>query len=150
MKKAPDLPEVTSVRARIEHVRAAGVPIRVARMMFVDNKLDWTAFLANGINVDELEAKASGNPFARYIAREARTDVMPVVLPGGEIRVYHRHIRAAKICMSGSREFFVKHELNWNDFLEHGIAVSKLEEIGDPIALRAAHKAVEEERHGRR
>lgn len=139
--------EVTSIRARLEHVRAAGVPIRVARLAFVDSKLDWSDFLANGIDVEVLEA--TGNPFARYIAREARTDVMPVVLPNGETRVYHRHIRAAKICMSGSREFFSKHDLNWTDFLENGIAVRKLEEIGDPIALRAAREAVEEEQNGR-
>lgn len=58
-----------------------------------------------------------------------------------ELRVYSRHIRAAKICMNGSRQFFVKHDLNWNDFLDNGIPVSVLKKIGDPIALRAARQA---------
>lgn len=67
-----------------------------------------------------------------------------------EIRVRHRHIRAAGICMAGSRDFFAKHDLDWNDFLKNGIPVKTLEEIGDPIALRAADEAVKEESNGRR
>lgn len=58
-----------------------------------------------------------------------------------ELRVHPRHIRAAKICMAGSRRFFVKHDLSWADFVDKGIAVSVLQRIGDPIALRAAHEA---------
>lgn len=58
-----------------------------------------------------------------------------------DLRVHPPHIRAAKICMAGSRQFFAKHDLDWNDFLANGIPVSKLEEIGDPIALRAAAEA---------
>lgn len=58
-----------------------------------------------------------------------------------ELRVYPRHIRAAKVCMNGSRGFFTKHNLDWNDFLANGIPVRVLEEIGDPIALRAAAQA---------
>jgi hypothetical protein len=61
-----------------------------------------------------------------------------------ELRVYSRHIRAAKICMNGSRQFFVQHNLDWNDFLANGIPVSVLEDIGDPIALRAAVEAQKE------
>lgn len=65
------------------------------------------------------------------------------------LRVFPRHIRAAKICMGGSRNFFAKHDLDWNDFVTNGIPVSKLEEIGDPIALRAARQAeIEAENHG--
>lgn len=66
-----------------------------------------------------------------------------------ELRVRHRHIRAARICMKGSRDFFAKHDLDWNDFLANGIPVAVLEEIGDPIALRAAEEARKEEAHGR-
>jgi hypothetical protein len=43
--------------------------------------------------------------------------------------------------MGGSRRFFAKHDLNWNDFIDNGIPVRVLEEIGDPIALRAASQA---------
>jgi hypothetical protein len=58
-----------------------------------------------------------------------------------ELRVHPRHIRAARICMGGSRQFFRKHDLDWNDFVDKGIPVRVLEEIGDPIALRAARQA---------
>jgi hypothetical protein len=58
-----------------------------------------------------------------------------------ELRVFPRHVRAARVCMSGSRNFFAKHDLDWNDFLANGIPVSILERIGDPIALRAARQA---------
>lgn len=61
-----------------------------------------------------------------------------------ELRIWPRHIRAAKICMGGSRQFFSKHDLNWNDFLANGIPVTVIEGIGDPIALRAAAEAVKE------
>jgi hypothetical protein len=43
--------------------------------------------------------------------------------------------------MGGSRNFFAKHDLDWNDFVTNGIPVSTLERIGDPIALRAARQA---------
>lgn len=58
-----------------------------------------------------------------------------------ELVVHMRHVRAAKICSRGSREFFTKHGLDWSDFLDNGIPASTLERIGDPIALRAADAA---------
>ena len=58
-----------------------------------------------------------------------------------ELRVFPRHIRAARVCMAGSRDFFKAHNLDWNDFLDNGLPISVLEEIGDPIALRAARQA---------
>jgi hypothetical protein len=61
------------------------------------------------------------------------------------VRVHVRHVREAKICVKGSRAFFDKHELDWRGFLKDGIPVSRLEEIGDPIALRAAAVAMAEE-----
>lgn len=61
-----------------------------------------------------------------------------------ELRVWPKHIRMAKICMGGSRDFFAKHDLDWNDFLANGIPVAVLDDIGDPIALRAATEAREE------
>jgi hypothetical protein len=63
--------------------------------------------------------------------------------------VFMRHVRAADICAPGARWFFRKHGLSWRDFLSAGIPVSKLEEIGDPIALRAADKAMKEHADGR-
>jgi hypothetical protein len=69
---------------------------------------------------------------------EERQEVTEVT---SDLRVHPRHIRAAKICMGGSRRFFEKHNLSWADFVDNGISVSVLQRIGDPIALRAAHEA---------
>lgn len=66
-----------------------------------------------------------------------------------EIRVRIRHIRAARICWGGACEFFAKHgTCSPREFARNGIPVSTLQEIGDPIALRAAAKAIEESENG--
>lgn len=52
-----------------------------------------------------------------------------------DILIRMRDIRAAKMCSRGSRQFFEKHNLNWQDFLANGIPASKLEETGDHMAL---------------
>lgn len=66
-----------------------------------------------------------------------------------EIRIHMRHLRAAKICPD-AEEFFVANNLNWRDFVRNGIPVSVIQEIGDPIALRAAAEAIKEAENGRR
>ena len=67
-----------------------------------------------------------------------------------ELRVRPRHIRAAKICMRGSRGFFAHHGLDWNDFLANGLPVTVLDGINDPIANRAADEARKEQDNGGR
>jgi hypothetical protein len=131
----------------VRHLRVAEVSVRTARMTLEAHGIDWRLFLDEGVTVTDL--KATGDPIIAKIADAATGDFKPAVLPNGQLRVYHRHIRAAGICMKGSRAFFAKHGLNWADFIENGMPVSKLEEIGDPIALRAARQAVGEEAHGR-
>jgi HEAT repeat protein len=140
--------EVTSERVTLEHVRAAGLSPSVVRRLFNKNGLNWPAFLADGIAVADLAAV--NDALAERLIEKAINDAKPIHTTNRGVRVYHRHIRAADICMKGSREFFKKHSLDWQDFLANGIAVSTLEEIGDPIALRAAEKAIEEESNGRR
>lgn len=61
-----------------------------------------------------------------------------------ELRVRSRHIRAARLCMGGARAWFNKYDLDWNGFLSDGIPATILEEIGDPLGLRAVTAAREE------
>lgn len=57
------------------------------------------------------------------------------------VRVMMRHLRAAKICSGGSREWFARHSLNWNQFLAEGVPAEILEATGDPFAIRAVEQA---------
>jgi hypothetical protein len=50
-------------------------------------------------------------------------------------------IRAARMCSGGSREFFHLHNLDWQDFLQHGIPASKLLATGDSMAVRLVEVA---------
>lgn len=52
-----------------------------------------------------------------------------------------RHVRAARICASGARDFFRANGLDWHDFVKNGISTVTLEEIGNPVALRAVAAA---------
>lgn len=52
-----------------------------------------------------------------------------------------RHIRRCKMCSGGSREFFKRHNLDWNKFLQEGIRASELEATGDAMAIRVAQEA---------
>lgn len=45
------------------------------------------------------------------------------------------HIRQAKMCSSGAREFFLRHGLDWQDFLKNGINAETLRATGDALAL---------------
>jgi hypothetical protein len=132
---------------RVEHIRTAGLSPRHVRPLFDRNGLDWTEFLANGVDV--CRVAAAGDALSVKLARIALSASLPVQGADGELRVRQHHIRAAKICMKGSRAFFAKHGLSWSDFLDNGLPVRVLEEIGDPVALRAAVQAVAEEAHGR-
>lgn len=63
--------------------------------------------------------------------------------------VQMRHVRAAKLCARGSREWFRRHGLMWSVFLAQGYPASTLVATGDPLALRAV-EAAQEEANGRR
>lgn len=45
------------------------------------------------------------------------------------------------MCSGGSREFFKRHNLDWNKFLQEGIRASELEATGDAMAIRVAQEA---------
>ncbi len=50
-------------------------------------------------------------------------------------------IRKAKMCSKGARNFFERHNLNWNEFLEKGIDSEKLKATGDAMALHVVEIA---------
>lgn len=52
-----------------------------------------------------------------------------------------RDIRRAKMCSRGTRAFFVRHGLDFADFLTNGIAAEKLEATGDAMAIRVCEVA---------
>jgi len=58
-----------------------------------------------------------------------------------EVIVQMRHIRAAKMCSSGTRAFFKRHEMDWNKFLAEGLPASEFERTGDAMALHVVEVA---------
>lgn len=58
--------------------------------------------------------------------------------------VYMRHIRAAKYCSAGTRAFFKKHDLDYQDFLKNGIMHEKLLGTGDAMAAKVVEIARDE------
>lgn len=61
-----------------------------------------------------------------------------------------KHIREAKFCASGARDWFQKYGLSWSDFIANGIAAEKLESTGDALAFRVTEIARKEADDGRR
>ena len=57
------------------------------------------------------------------------------------IKVRMVHVREAKMCSSGAREFFKVHNLDWQEFLREGIDVNIIEGTGDAMALEVAKVA---------
>lgn len=51
------------------------------------------------------------------------------------------HIRAAKMCSRGARDFFNRHNLDWSKFLKEGIPATELEATGDTMAITVAEVA---------
>ena len=51
-----------------------------------------------------------------------------------ELIVRMTDVRAAKMCSSGARAFFLRHGFDWQDFLKNGIPASKILATGDYLA----------------
>ena len=51
-----------------------------------------------------------------------------------EVVVRMIHVRQAKMCSHGAREFFKRHNLDWQDFLKNGISAEKLIQLNDAMA----------------
>lgn len=56
-------------------------------------------------------------------------------------RVRMEHVRKAMMCSKGSRTWFKRHGLDWQEFLKNGIEPEKFEATGDPMAIRVAEIA---------
>lgn len=64
-----------------------------------------------------------------------------------------KHLRAVRmysnnLCIPGSREFFKRHGLDWEDFIRNGIDVEILLGIDDAMAHEVVRKANELEGWG--
>ena len=63
-------------------------------------------------------------------------EVMPPVAEDEPApRVFIQHIRQSGYCMNGARDFWARHNLSWQDFLDNGIDGQILLDTQDPRAL---------------
>jgi len=49
------------------------------------------------------------------------------------LRVTIRDLRDARYCLAGVRPWFRRHGLDWQEFLDHGIAAEQLRATGDAL-----------------
>ena len=49
------------------------------------------------------------------------------------LRVTLQDLRTARYCLAGVRPWFRRHGFDWQDFLSHGIDVSRLRATGDAL-----------------
>lgn len=47
------------------------------------------------------------------------------------------HVRQAKLCARGARQWFGLHGLDWNEFITKGLPIERLEALNDAFATRA-------------
>lgn len=57
------------------------------------------------------------------------------------ILVTMEDVRIAKMCSRGAREFFKRHNLDWDRFLKEGLPVEMIEATGDAMAIKVAEVA---------
>ena len=62
--------------------------------------------------------------------------------------VTHRHCRELGYCNRGLRAWFAREELDWADFVKHGIAADVLRQRDNAMAERAIARAESEAAHG--
>lgn len=55
------------------------------------------------------------------------------------------HVRKARLCNRGAREWALRRGWDWQEFLENGIDAELLIATGDPYALRAVQVARDEQ-----
>ena len=56
-------------------------------------------------------------------------------------RVYLHHLRDVRYCINGTRLFFERHHLDWQDFKRNGIDAEKLIKTNDIMAIKLAEAA---------
>ena len=46
------------------------------------------------------------------------------------------HVRQAKLCTRGARQWFALHKIDWNEFVTQGVPIERLEALKDELADR--------------
>lgn len=64
------------------------------------------------------------------------------------MQVRTRHLRQAKLCHNGARQWFAARGWSWADFVQNGRPVEDFEATGCPLAARLAKAAREEDSRG--
>lgn len=57
------------------------------------------------------------------------------------IKITMLHVRQAKMCSKGARDFFARHNLDWQKFLAEGLDSDLIEATGDAMALEVVKVA---------
>lgn len=57
------------------------------------------------------------------------------------MKVNIRDLRAARMCSSGARDFFKRHQLDWSAFIKEGVEEEDLLNTGDAMAKRLVEVA---------
>lgn len=52
-----------------------------------------------------------------------------------------KHIRKAKMCSGGTRDFFKRHGMDWNKFLSEGLPEEDFIATGDAMAMEVVKVA---------
>lgn len=65
-----------------------------------------------------------------------------------DLMVHVRHMRQAKLCMSGTRAWFAARAWPWGDFVTNGRPAQDFIETGDPLAMRPVAAAKLEAERG--
>lgn len=55
--------------------------------------------------------------------------------------VIMKDIRACRMCSSGTRDFFARHNMDWNKFLAEGLPEEDFIATGDAMALQVVEAA---------
>lgn len=65
-----------------------------------------------------------------------------------ELIVYVRHMRMARLCMSGTRVWFAARGWDWSEFLARGRPATDFIATGDPLAMRPVEAARKDSTRG--
>jgi len=63
-----------------------------------------------------------------------------------KLRITIDHVRAAGLCVNGSRAWFARHDLDFRSFLREGLSAEELLATGDAMALRVVQYARAQQR----
>lgn len=58
--------------------------------------------------------------------------------------IRHRHLRELKYCNKGARDFFVRHNLDWSEFMKNGLPEEVFLATGDEMAIALVKHARED------